>query len=91
MRLPFRRQAPALPGAPVPGITWVAEAHIAVGSLAHIAPSDIAHHVLLVTTRDGDLSITGTACDHAAAVIVTMAASVLARRAHDGHSHEGAS
>jgi len=68
----------------------VAEAHIAVGSLASIAPSEINSHVLLVVTEDGELSITGSACDHQAAAIVASAGHVLAMKALAAHLHDGA-
>ena len=68
----------------------VAEAHIAVGSLAGVAPSDVNAHVLLVVTEDGGLTITGSACDHQAAAIVASAGQVLAMRLLAAHLHDGA-
>ena len=68
-----------------------AEQHIAVGSLAGIAPSDVSAHVLLVVTEDGELSITGTACDHHAAAIVGSAVQVLTMKALAAHLHGGQS
>lgn len=64
-----------------------AEQHIAVGSLAGIAPSDVNAHVLLVVAEDGELSITGSACDHQAAAIVATAGHVLAMKALAAHLH----
>lgn len=67
----------------------VQEAHIAVGSLAGIAPSEINSHVLIVVTQDGELSITGSACDHQAAAIVASAGQILAMRVLAVHLHDG--
>ena len=81
----FRRPArPALPG-----VTSVIEAHVAAGSLSGIAPSAITHHLLLVVTRDGDLSVTGTACEPLAALVLTQASGILASRAYAAHVRGG--
>lgn len=84
MKIPFRPR----PGQPIftePVVTDPIEAHIAVGSLAGIAPSGIHTHVLLVVTDTEGLSITGTACPEQALAIITAAASTLALRALAAH------
>lgn len=68
----------------------IQEQHIAVGSLSGIAPSEINSHVLIVVTGDGELSITGSACDHQAGAIVASAGQVLAMRVLAAHLHDGA-
>jgi len=88
MRLFRRPVRPSLPPVPVPSITETAEAHIAVGSLSGIAPSSILSHVLLAVDRDGGLSITTSACDVSASVIVAAAALQIAERAMADHDHD---
>lgn len=73
---------------PGPGITDVREAEIAVGSLSGIAPSRIRFHVLLVIDRDGGLSITTSACDESASVIIAAASLQVAQQALDTHDHD---
>lgn len=65
----------------------VPEAHIAVGSLSGIAPSDIKAHVLIVLTRDGQLGVTGNTCDHLGMAVTAKALSMLADRVNDDHDH----
>lgn len=87
MRIPWRRRKEA----PEPLLGGVAEAHIAVGSLSGVPPTDIDAHVLLVLTNAGGLSVTGTTCTEATAMIVTMAAAALAQGAYArAHSEGGA-
>lgn len=73
------------------GVADGMEAHIAVGSLARVAPSDIRAYVLLVVTHSGNLRISGTGPASLKALIVAKASAGLAERAfaeHDAHDHE---
>jgi hypothetical protein len=72
-----------------PGITDGIEAHIAVGSLAHVAPSDIEAHVLLVVTRDGCLGVSGTGCGSLRALILAKASAAAAAQEFAAHGHGG--
>lgn len=82
---PFRRPArPAL--APVQDI---AEAEVAVGSLAGVAPADIDRHVLIVVTKTGEVAITGTACREATTLILTEVLAQYAREAQATHKCGG--
>jgi hypothetical protein len=80
-----RRAAAARSG---PAITDGIEAHIAVGSLSGIAPSDIQGHVLLVVTHDGNLGISGTACGSLRTLILAKASTVFAEQAFAAHDHD---
>lgn len=83
---PFRRRAPR----PDPmAFPLLAEAHIAVGSLSGVAPSDIAAHLLITVDHDGRRKLTGSACPELAAVILTELAAGLARRACAAHECGG--
>jgi hypothetical protein len=62
----------------------IPEAHIAVGSLSGIAPSDIRGHLLIVVRQDGRPSLSGTACPELAALILTEVMAGLARPAYAG-------
>jgi hypothetical protein len=82
-----RRRA-AVPD-PGPFIADGKEAHIAVGALAHIAPSDIRAHVLLVVTNDGELAVSGTVgCGNLKALILAKATAVFAEQAFAEHDHD---
>jgi hypothetical protein len=73
---------------PVPGITSVPEAEIAVGSLSGVAPSQIRCHVLLAVDLDGGLSITTSARDATVSVVLAAAALQLAERTMSAHVHD---
>lgn len=77
----------------VPLIEAALEAHVAVGSLSGVAPSDITAHVLLVLEEDGGVTISGTGCDSLRAFMLASASAACALeewRAHD-HDHGGGS
>jgi hypothetical protein len=80
-----RRAAPAPPG---PVITERIEAHIAVGSLSGIAPSDIKCHVLLTLTGEGRVAVSGTVRGSLRALIVAKASAALAEEAFAAHDHD---
>ncbi len=71
-----------------PGITDGIEAHIAVGSLSGVAPSDIKAHVLLVVTHDGYLGVSGNGCGGLRALILAKASAAAAEQAFAAHDHE---
>jgi hypothetical protein len=75
--------------APKPILQPGPESHVAVGALSGIPPAEVDRYVLLVTTTDGALSLTATACNPAAMVIITTAAGMLAQNAYAGHYHGG--
>lgn len=81
---PLRRRSRAVP-APVRD---VAEAEIAVGSLAGIAPSEIDRHVLIVVTTSGTVAISGTACRETATLILAEVLAQYARESHAEHACE---
>jgi hypothetical protein len=74
-----------------PSLTDRIEAHIAVGSLSGIAPSDIRCHVLLVVNTDGELAVSGTVRGSLRALIVAKASAAFAEEAFAAHDrdHEG--
>lgn len=76
-----RRRTPAQMGADL-------EKHIAVGSIAGVAPSDISAHVLLVLEEDGKVTIEGTGCDSLRLVLLTSATAAFAQAAYRGHEHD---
>ena len=71
-----------------PAITDRIEAHIAVGSLSGIAPSDIKGHVLLVLTGDGGLAVSSTVRGSLRALIVAKASAAFAEEAFAAHDHD---
>jgi hypothetical protein len=81
----FRR--PSRPS-PVP-VRDIAEAEIAVGSLAGIAPSEIDRHLLVVLEHSGRVTMSGTACREATTVLLAEVLLQLARQAHGEHESEG--
>jgi hypothetical protein len=81
-----RRAARATPSGPA--ITERIEAHIAVGSLSGIAPSDIKCHVLLVVTNDGELAVSGTVRGSLRALIVARASAAFAQEAFAAHARD---
>jgi hypothetical protein len=82
----FRRRRAVAPD-PGPVITDGIEAHVAVGSLSGIAPSDINAHVLLVVTNDGQLGISGTGCGSFKAFILAKASAAVAGQEFAEHDH----
>jgi hypothetical protein len=79
------RPVPAPDPLPLPPLEGIPEAHIAVGSLSGIAPSDIRGHLLIVVRQDGRPNLSGTACPELAALILTEVMAGLARQAYAGH------
>jgi hypothetical protein len=71
-----------------PAVTDRIEAHIAVGSLSGIAPSDIRCHVLLVVTSDGQLGVSGTAGGPLRMLILAKASAAFAGEAFAAHGHD---
>jgi hypothetical protein len=61
------------------------EAHVAIGNLSGIAPSDIHGHLLIVVDHDGQASLTGNACPELAVMILTGMAAQLTRQAYATH------
>jgi hypothetical protein len=67
----------------------VAEAEVAVGSLAGVDPADIDRHLLIVLEHSGRVSTSGTACRETTAVLLTEILAKLARDAYAGHESGG--
>lgn len=81
----FRRRRPEPLSLPLLLERGMPEAHIAVGNLAGINPSDIHGHLLIVVDRDGKASLTGNACPELAVMILTGMAAQLTRQAYATH------
>jgi hypothetical protein len=85
----FRRSRPEPPSLPLLLERGMPEAHVAVGNLAGIDPSDIHGHLLIVIDRGGQASLTGNACPELAVMILTGMAARLAQQAYAAHECEG--
>jgi hypothetical protein len=97
MRLPFaRRPLPPAPpeGAPVQ-VTDVAEAEVAVGALAGVAPSRVVRHVVIVLDDGDQVRMTTSCCKHELAGLVARAGVMALRTAMEPgpchHQLDGAS
>ena len=80
---PFRR-------APAPGPAPLADLptrSVAVGSLAGIAPARVRANLLIVVSDDGDLLMSGTACDEMAITMLAGCTEIVARRLYEAHAH----
>jgi hypothetical protein len=82
---PFRRP----PRPPATPVRDVAEAEVAVGSLAGVAPSEIDRHVLIVLEKSGRVVMSGTACRETTALILAEVLVQYAREAQAAHACGG--
>ena len=76
---PFRRRPLAVPLEDLPTRA------VAVGSLAGIAPAAVRANLLIVADDDGNLLMSGTACDELALAMLSGCAELVARRLYEAH------
>lgn len=76
-----RRRTPAAPETTL-------EKHVAVGSLAGVAPADIQTYVLIVLDEEGRVTVAGTGCGSLRGFLLAHAAAAHAHAAWQSHDCE---